>query len=150
MERLERLQKINQFHPLFIEGEILQRKTALFATALTQRLIITAVVKIWPKFRKFNPVSGKRPKLLIFFTTVTAVLTLANCVLFSLAFKSIFISFEVKKQLKMIHMTCQCFNKFNASVTKSKILFLNPSLENSLKMVFGLDVVQPQPLSQIQ
>ena len=79
--------KINQFHPLFIEGEILQRKTALFATTLTQRLIITVVVKIWPKFRNFNPVSGKRPKLLIFFTTVTAVLTLANCVLFFFGFQ---------------------------------------------------------------
>ena len=150
MERLERLQKINQFHPLFIEGEILQRKTALFATALTQRLIITAVVKIWPKFRKFNPVSGKRPKLLIFFTTVTAVLTLANCVLFFFGFQVNFHFLWSKEAIKNDSHDVSMLNKFNVSVTKSKILFLNPSLENSLKMVFGLDVVQPQPLSQIQ
>lgn len=88
------------------------------------------VQEIQPCFRKTSKTFN------IFYDRHRSSDTSKLCTFFSLAFKSIFISFEVKKQLKMIHMTCQCFNKFNASVTKSKILFL-PSLENSLEMVFG-------------
>ena len=110
--------KINQFQPLRNVKEILQRKTALFAT-LTQRFSnnncgSSNICARAAKFRKFNPVSGKRPKLLYFFMTVTAVLTLCKlCIFFSLAFQ---VNFHF--------------------------------LENSYKMV--RNVVQPQPLSQIQ